>query len=155
MDKEALTQELARIIGGYIRERGMELVELILRHEGQGLVLRVLVDWPGGGITMGECARLNQQISHILDSSDIIQQRYMLEVCSPGLDRPLVTRMDFSRCQNKTARFFLREAVNGKIEIEGVIAAVTEDAVEVHSQNLRVSVPLAKIARAKQVIDAA
>lgn len=84
-----------------MKNQNLDLVDIIYRYEGRGLVLRVLVDKPEGGITLDECAGLNNEISRILDEKDMLQQRYILEVSSPGLDRPLNSKNDFLRCINK------------------------------------------------------
>lgn len=152
MDKQEFIAELKNIIGGYLKARGLDLVDLICRHEGRDLILRVLVDRPEGGITLGECAELNIQISNLLDEKDLLQTRYIMEVASPGLDRQLRARSDFQRCINRRARFFLNEPVNGKIELEGIISKVEGDSVYIDSNNEVIEIPLKKINKAKRVI---
>ena len=128
------------------------MVELIYRHEGRDLFLRILVDKPEGGIILEECSRLNRELGVLLDEKDILRERYVLEVASPGLDRPLKTKADFMRCLQREARFFLNEPLGGKIELAGVIEKVENDSVFVAQDNDVVEIPLAKINRAKQVI---
>lgn len=152
MDRQALQAQLELIVGDYLRTRGLELVELIYRYEGNELILRVFTDKPEGGIDMGECSFLNREISRILDEKDIPQERYLLEVSSPGLERPLIKRSDFLRCLNKHARFFLNSAVNGKIEWVGRIVRIEEDSVVVNIEAGEIVIPLANIDRAKQII---
>jgi len=153
MDRQEIIAELKDIIGDYLKLQGLDLVDLICRHEGRDLIVRILVDRPEGGITLDECAGLNIQISSLLDERGILQTRYILEVASPGLDRPLKTKNDFSRCINKKARFFLNEAVNGKIELEGQISKVENDSVYIDGKNGVIEVPLTKINMAKQIIE--
>ncbi|MFH1640417.1 MAG: ribosome maturation factor RimP [Candidatus Omnitrophota bacterium] len=153
MDKQEIISELKDIIGEYLRVQGLDLVDLIYRYEGRGLFLRILTDRPQGGINLAECARLNNEISRILDEKDILQGRYILEVSSPGIDRPLKTKSDFERCMNRKARFFLSEPVNGKIELEGVIAKAEDDSVYIDIEGESVDIPLAKLAKAKQIVD--
>lgn len=152
MDKQEIIVELRNIIGEYLKTQGLDLVDLIYRHEGRDLILRILVDRPEGGITLDECLRLNIQISILLDEKDILQTRYILEVSSPGLDRALKTKNDFSRCINRKARFFLNASINGKIELEGRICKTENDSVYIQSNNEIVEIPIAKINKAKQII---
>lgn len=152
MQRDGIISELSRILSGYLESRGAELVDLIHRYEGRGLVLRLIVDRPGGGITLDECAGINSDIGRILDEKGILEQRYILEVSSPGMDRPLINRNDFLRCLDKRARFFLNEAVEGKIEIEGAIKEVGADSLKLDKEGIIIEIPLAKINRAKQVI---
>ncbi len=153
MDKQELIAELTGIIGDYLKNQGLDLVELIYRQEGRDFVLRILVDRPEGGITIGECAGLNTQISNLLDEKDILQARYILEVASPGLDRPLKAKSDFMRCINRRARFFFNEPINGKLEIEGLINKIEGDSVYIENENGIIEAPLTKINKAKQVIE--
>lgn len=150
MDRESLHAELNKIIGEYVRFRGLILVEIIFRYEGRDLFLRILADHPEGGISLGECTELNHEIGLILEEKSLIPDRYILEVSSPGLDRPLKTKEDFLRCRNKVATFFLREMQDGRLEITGKITNVTEDVVEVEAEGKVVPIPIATIAKAKQ-----
>ena len=152
MDREAVIGGLKNIIGDYLQARNIDLVDFIYRYEGKDLALRILADNPEGGISLGECACLNRDISRIMDEQDIIQERYTLEVSSPGLDRPLKTKSDFLRCSNKKVRFFFGEPVNGKFELEGIINKVGDDTVFIDIANQTVEAPLAKIRKAKQVL---
>jgi len=153
MDRQAIVDELKSIIQDFLLAQGLDLVDLILRYESRDLVLRILADKPEGGISLGECANLNIQISRILDEKDILKERYILEISSPGLDMPLKTKSDFRRCLNRRVRFFLKEAINGKVEIEGIINRVEEDLVCVDIDDGLVQIPLPKIAKAKQIVN--
>ena len=144
--------QLNKIISDFLAENNFELVEFIHRYEGRDLVLRLLVDKTEGSISMGECAQLNRQIGRLLDEKDIITSRYILEVSSPGLDRPLKTRKDFMRCLNKQVVFFLNDLVNGKCQWQGLINRVDERAVFIDQSGQVLDIPLTKINKAKLVI---
>lgn len=152
MSREERIIELENFFKDYLRTQGLDFVELIYRYEGRNLVLRLLVDKPEGGIILDECAELNNQISRILDEKNLIQDRYILEVFSPGLDRPLKTKNDFSRCINRRVKFFLSEAINGKIEIDGVIKEPQEQGVSIETGGGEVQIPFSKINKAKQIL---
>lgn len=151
MDRQRLAEEIRKTIADFISAHGLELVDLIYRYEGRDLYLRILVDYPEGGITIGECAGLNSSISRILDEEDIIGSRYILEVSSPGLDRPLRTKNDFLRCLNKEAIFFLRQSVNARLELSGRISEVRDDAVGIDIEGSLVWVNFVDISKAKQL----
>ena len=152
MDRQGVISELRSIIGNYLKNQNLDLVDLIYRYEARDLVLRILVDRPEGGISLGECADLNQEISRILDEKYILQERYILEVSSPGMDRPLNSRADFLRCINKQVRVFLNESINGKWELEGVISSVTDESVYIDIRDEAFEIPLTKITKGKRVI---
>lgn len=151
MDSQEVINELRIIIGDFLKKQNLDLVDLAFRYEGKDLGLRLLTDKPEGGITLDECAYLNNEISRIIDEKGILQQGYILEVSSPGLDRPLNSKNDFLRCINRTVRLFLNEPINGKWELEGLVSAVGEDSVSIGITGQALEVPLSKITRAKQI----
>lgn len=152
MDREGLVKELRIVLDDFLKVRGLDLVDLIHRYEGRDLILRVLVDRPKGGISLGDCAGLNRDLSALLDEKSILQDGYTLEVSSPGLDRPLETENDFSRCLNKRVRFFLNEFIDGKLEWDGIINNVGGKIVYIDVDKGIIQVPLDKINKAKQII---
>lgn len=152
MNRQELLSELNQIISDYLKEQGWDLVDFIYRYEGRDLFLRIMVDRPEGGITLGECANLNHEISRILDEKDILQQRYILEVSSPGVDRLLKTKNDFLRSINRKVRFFLLSPINGKVELEGIITRVDVISVYIDVNGDIIEIPLSKINKAKQII---
>jgi len=151
MDRQAIINELTGEIVDYLKNQGLELVDLIYRYEGKNLILRILADRPEGGIRLDECARLNNEIGMILDEKNLLQERYLLEVSSPGIDRPLKTKDDFARCMNRRIRFFLHELVKGKMELEGVINKLENESVYIDIGTEIVEIPLPKISKAKQI----
>lgn len=96
-----------------IERRGAELIEASFRRNGPRGVLTFIVDKPGG-ITLDECAAINRALSE----GDFIQGSYLLEVNSPGLDRPLKTDRDFERAMGETISVTYRDP-------EGRVRAVT------------------------------
>jgi len=150
--KEELIKELNELIGACLSRQNLELIDLICRDEGNNLVLRILVDVPGGGITLGECALLNRKLGELLEEKNIIDGNYVLEVYSPGLDRCLKTQKDFSRLLNKEAVFFLNDLVGGKCQWQGVISKVDDKSVSIGHSGQVLEIPLIKINKAKLVI---
>lgn len=152
MDRYEITRQLEAVIAEYLSGGGLELVELIYRREGRDQVLRVLADRPEGGISIGECAQLNRKLGAVLDEKGLLQEGYVLEFSSPGLDRPLSTKRDFLRCKDKLVKFFLREPIEGKIEWDGEIISVDDNAVHIDTKDKQLSIPLASVNKAKQII---
>ena len=152
MDREAVINQLRNNIEDYLSSRNLILVDLIYRHEGMDLFLRILTDWPEGGISIDECARINRELSDILDENDALQLRYILEVSSPGLDRPLKQKNDFLRCVNKKVRIFLKESVDGIWELAGIISKVEDEYIYIDIAKETKQIPLNKINRGKQII---
>jgi len=152
MDNEALIEQLKKIILPIVEQENSELVDIEFKSTRQGAHLIVLVDSKDGKIDADALASINHKVGDILDQNDLINQKYTLEVSSPGLDRPLSTARDFERNMNKSVKFFLIEAISGKIEHDGIVKEVKGEAVVVESENGTLEIPLSKIRKAKQII---
>lgn len=147
-----LTEELKKIIMPSLEEEGIELIELNFVRTGDSSLVRLLVDKKEGAINLGDCARLNQKIGGVLENNEILQDRFILEVSSPGLDRLLKTKGDFLRRVNKNVKFFLKEQINGRIEQEGVVINIEDEAVVIKNKDGNLLIPLSVINKAKQII---
>jgi ribosome maturation factor RimP len=171
--KEALSQELNFLISGYLESQNLELVDLLFRPQGTRLIITVLVDKPPGNaclparqglpstgqshkrqgaITLQECALLCRQLKNLVEEKNIIQEDYVLEVSSPGLDRPLKKKEDFLRALNKEAVFFLNDLMNGKCQWQGIIYKVDDVIIGVQVDGQILEIPLTKINKAQLVI---
>ena len=150
MDK--LLDKIKQAAEPYINNMGYEMVDLSLSKTKNGWILRFLVDKPAGGITIQECAVLNEGLGGFLDKEGILEEGYSLEVSSPGIDRPLVTKKDFLRIYGRWIRVFLNEPIKGKVEMEGILEAVKGDFLYLMSGKEKLEVSLDKVKKAKQVI---
>lgn len=157
---DELLDKIKQVVQGYIEGLGYELVDLGLSKTRGNITLRILTDKPKGGINLKECADLNQGLSAILDRENTLGGSYVLEVSSPGIDRPLTSRKDFLRAGERQIRVVLSEPIEGKYEITGIITKVEDDSLFLDSgkkiidgeRGRTIKIPLNKIKKAKQVI---
>lgn len=150
MDYEEIIEKVKAATAQLLQEEGVELIEIIYRRENQGMVLRFSVDKPEG-ITLNECAFLNKEISRILDEQNTIDQRYILEVSSPGLDRPLKNRHDFERVLGRLIRFYMYEKIDGHNDFAAKVLEVKPQTIIMEREkDLKIlEIPLENIAKAK------
>lgn len=109
------------------------MVDLSISRGRRRSVIRLLVDKPGG-ITLDECARLNQEIGRLIERENIIQESYVLEVSSPGLDRPMESTRDFQRCLGQLVKIVLRKPLNRQNVWVGVMEAVDKANVVIRTE---------------------
>jgi len=121
-----LSEQLKERLLPLVKEENLELVDLEFFPGGPRFLLRIYVDKPGG-VTIDDCANLSRKVADFLDMEDLIPHRYNLEVSSPGLERPLITREDFIRKIGEKIRLFLKEPVEGKLELVGEIKNLQEE----------------------------
>lgn len=87
---------LIAVIEPIVEQAGAELVDLEVAGSHGRPVVRAYVDTEQG-ITLDECARLSRLLEAELERSGTVPERYVLEVSSPGIDRPLTRRQHFER----------------------------------------------------------
>jgi len=103
-------------------------------------------------MTVEDCADISRQISALLDVEDPIQTQYTLEVSSPGIDRPLVSREDFVRFTGFEAKVELNRPVDGQKRFRGRLLGLAADDVHLALEGREVALPFADIARAKLML---
>lgn len=151
MDKKILN-EIKDILEGFLAEKDFTLVDALYRYAAKRPILSILVDRPQGGITLDECAVLNNQISELLDEKNLTNESYVLEVSSPGLNRPLKNIPDFRRCINRLVLVYTGESIKGMTQHSGIIKDVDENLLYLDIDSQRLQIPLNKIIKAKQII---
>ena len=127
-------------------------MDIVASRRGRRLNICLILDRKTGGITLNECADINREISAILDKENFIQESYILEVSSPGVDRPLVTEDDFRRNISRNLRLTLRQEEGGDLQVEGELLKVGSGGIVVKTKEGEVDIPLTKIKKAKQII---
>ena len=152
----SIVEILKEKIGSLVEEDGLEIVDLKFFERGPASVLRIYVD-KAGGVTVDQCANLSRRIGDFLEIEELIRHRYKLEVSSPGLDRPLFSGADFKRKIGERVRVFLKEEVDGKMELlgkiknlegENLLLLVESKASGLNNAKQEV-IPLKKVAKAK------
>ena len=152
MDQTAILNRVRELIQPLLAGRGAELVELSAHPAGGRLILRCLVD-TARGITLDELSGLNRSIGAVLDEHDVIPDRYLLEVSSPGLDRPLKTATDFERVIGRRVRVMSTVPIVAQQEHRGEVLNAGEEAVVLRlDSGDKLQIPLSQIMRAVQEI---
>ena len=94
MAKSNTEKKVLPLLEPIVAERGLELVDLEFVKEGANWYLRVYID-KEGGVSIDDCEAVSRALEAKLDEKDPIEQAYVLEVSSPGIDRPLKKDADF------------------------------------------------------------
>lgn len=145
-------ERVKELIATYLVEHDIELVEIGYKRVQGEMTLRLLVDTPGG-IRMDECEALNNYLSDVLDRENIIEEHYVIEVSSPGLDRPMKTDRDFERNVSKAIEVTTYEPIDGRKAHEGLLIGMDKEKIVVEKDGISTVIPRSKIAVARQKID--
>ncbi|MBN1464255.1 ribosome maturation factor RimP [candidate division KSB1 bacterium] len=145
-----LVEEIGKLIGPRLEDMGVELVELQFSRSKRPTI-RLFV-WQEGGISLDRCADISRQISDLLDRKDLISSSYILQVSSPGLDRPLKNRRDFARQIGQTVKVTAKDEEKTKT-MQGCVKSVSDTAVTLTAEDEEFDVELDKIVTAKVLVD--
>lgn len=107
-----------------------ELADVEFVKEGPNWYLRVYID-KEGGISIDDCEMISKELEKKLDETDPIEQAYILEVSSPGLDRPLKKDSDFVKYEGELIDIKLYRPKNGKKEFQGQLLGYADGVVSI------------------------
>lgn len=154
--------EIARELEARIEELGYELVELERAGSAQRPILRLRIDrldaaTPEAGVSVEDCTRVSRALESFLDESAALAPKYVLEVSSPGVERPLVRHRDFERFAGKEIAISGKEPLAGRARrLEGTLLGIegegAESAIRIRlAKGEEISIPRAEVTRAHLV----
>ncbi len=142
--------ELESLIEPVTAGLGYELVGVEYIPQGRHSLVRVYIDRPDG-ISVDDCEKISRQVSALLDVEDPIRGQYVLEVSSPGLDRPLFSAQHFVRFAGHKSKIRLRSPLEGRRNFVGVLRGVDEGMVVMEMEEREYRLPLDMIEKANLV----
>jgi ribosome maturation factor RimP len=152
MGKPSIHQAVAKIIEPITQEENIELVDVEYKKVGKTLALRIYID-KKLGITLDDCQRISRQVEDLIEVHDVIADPYVLEVSSPGLDRPLKKERDFIRNKEKRVQIKSFSPINGKKRRVGTVQDFKSGTLYLKDTDGIQEIPLDNIAQAKLTID--
>lgn len=144
--------ELENLLSPVILSMGYELVYVYYLKENGNWIVRVSID-KDGGICLNDCEHVSKVIDGKLDEIDLIKTSYLLEVCSPGLDRPLIKEKDFVRFQGRKIKVKTKEPLENRKNFTGVIKGFEEGTLALIDGEEIFLIPLEKIQKANLVTE--
>jgi ribosome maturation factor RimP len=119
---------------------------------GKRKTLQVMAEKPDGSMDVEGCAELSRALSEFLDQEDVLAGDFLLEVSSPGIDRPLTRLTDFSRWAGHEAKIELSVPLDGRKRLRGTLLGLDGAEVVLETGGSKVTVPFRSIADAKLVL---
>lgn len=129
---EQLALEIAQPIAESL---GLEVVEAEYKKEGSDYFLRIIIDREDGYIGIDDCEAVSKRFSEQLDKKDPIKPPYILEVCSPGLDRKLKREKDFLRFIGSEVDVKLYSPIDSVKEFSGNLTGYKNGVATITSRN--------------------
>lgn len=147
MAKNDLLTKLWDIGHKVVKSKGFELVDMEFVKELGNRYLRYYIDKPGG-ITLDDCQLISVEVSKVLDDIDPIPYSYILEVSSPGIERPIKQDKDFLKYIGSYVEIKTFEKIEGKKVFTGTLEDYSNGIVTVKNGK-SYSIPGEKISSAK------
>jgi len=152
--------EIERVALPVVERHGCELVQVSFNREAQGRVLRLLVERKGSdpatgsGVDHALCASISRELSDAVEAWDSADAPLVLEVSSPGIERPLVRPADYERFAGRPVRMRTIRVVDGRKRFTGLLGGLDAGAVTVLlDDGGRAVIPLELITKANLVFD--
>jgi len=150
--KSQIEVQVARLVEPYIEQLDLELVDVEYVKEGAHWYLRIFID-KEGGVDLNDCQEISRLVSEKLDQVDPISQAYMLEVSSPGLERPLNKDEDFVRFREKLVTVHTYAPFQGFKEFTGYLLGLEDKQIVLEFQGEKVSIPRELVSKTHLAIE--
>ncbi|HWU48683.1 MAG TPA: ribosome maturation factor RimP [Asticcacaulis sp.] len=156
--KTAEDRKLIELFDPIAEAQGLNIVRIRMMgssRAGGARRLQIMAERKSDGdINVNECARLSRAISALIDEADPIPGEFVLEVSSPGIDRPLTRIEDFETYEGLEARIELDRLAEGRKRFRGVLAGIEDDhiAIDLEGETETAMIPFAWIVEAKLVL---
>lgn len=152
MSKNNLLDNLYEIGNNIVKIHDIELVDVELVKEAGNWYLRYYIDKPGG-VTIDDCQKVSEQLSDHLDVSDPISHSYILEVSSPGIERPLKNKKDFLKAINTRIEVKTYKPIENQKTFVGTLLSYSDEFVVIEVGKRKVNIPTNQISSAKTMFE--
>ena len=152
MGKTSIYQSVADLIKPTLEGNGIELVDVEYKKTGKAWSLRVFID-KNQGVTVYDCQKLSREIEDLIEIHELIADHYVLEVSSPGLDRPLKKESDFLRNKGKQILVKTYSPINDSKTNTGTVKNFANGTLFLENQKNILEISLTNIVQAKLIIE--
>ena len=149
-----LCQKIQEMIEPSLTHLGYEIVRILLQG-GDVKTVQVMVERiDRKDMTLDDCEKVSRTVSALLDVDDPFFSRYVLEISSPGIDRPLIKALDYVRFAGFDAKVETLVPLKGRRRFKGKILGLTDDekSVRLDAEEGEVSIELENISKAKLIL---
>lgn len=144
---------IKKLIEPVVNNMGVTLEDIELTRMGGKFLLRIFID-KAGGVTLNDCEQVSREVEAHLDVEDPIPYSYILEVSSPGMDRPLKKQEDFKRFCGRMARIVISHPIENQTFFIGEILETGDsEMVLLLPKDRKVTIPYKDISRARLEVE--
>ena len=150
-----IVQKITEIIEPTLIDRGFELVRVLFQGADTNNTLQIMVEHADHtDMKADDCETLSRALSAVLDVEDVISSRYVLEVTSPGIDRPLLKLSDYERFIGYEAKIETATVHEGQRRFKGTIVSVdSSGSIVLATEGLQITLSFSDIIKAKLILN--
>jgi len=153
MKIKELSTKVWNLIEPVVSSLGLELVDIELNEMNRKALLRVFID-KEEGVTIDDCTTVSREISALFDVEDPIPRAYVLEVSSPGIDRPFKGLKDYKKQIGKTVRVVTHEPIDKQTFFVGKLEEAGEDSIVLLlPKDRKIVLPYTNISKARLEVE--
>lgn len=134
MQVKDIIKRVEELVQPFIDENGYELVEVEFVKEGPNHYLRLYVD-KDGGFSINDCELVSRYVEGKLEAEDFIEQAYILEVSSPGIDRVLKKDYEYTKYKGKDVDVKLFKPIDKVKEFTGSLVGLIDDKIVITTED--------------------
>ncbi|GHF16319.1 ribosome maturation factor RimP [Kordiimonas sediminis] len=142
---------VAGLIEPTVESLGFELIR-VTYGGGRKPTLQIMAERPDGTMSVDDCARLSREVSALLDVEDPLPGEYLLEVSSPGIDRPLTRRKDFERWLGFDAKVEMKTQIADRRRFRGILKSLEGNDLTLALEDGDVILPFDDVQKAKLLL---
>lgn len=146
-------ERIKQIIESSVNAEGFDLVRVLFSGAEKDNTLQIMVErLDGTNMTSDDCEKLSRSLSALLDVEDVIQSRYLLEITSPGIDRPLVKLADYDRFKGREAKIETLLPIDGRKRFKGELLGTDGKKIILNFEGKEIKIDFEAITKAKLVL---
>jgi len=150
--RESVKERIQNLAEGVAARHGYEVVDVEYTKEKGRWFVRIFIDKPLG-ITLNDCEQMSRDLSDELDENDFIPHAYILEVSSPGLERPLKRPEDYRRFEGRLIEVKCYAPVGGLRKLRGRLAGSDQEGITIEADGEILRVAWPNIAKASLAVE--
>jgi len=150
--REDMKKKITELADSVAGQYGVDIVDVELAGSSGKPLIRIFID-KENGVTLDDCGKFSRALSALFDVEDPIPTSYILEVSSPGLDRPLKVIRDFERSIGKLVRIVTRTKIDEQYVFTGRLTRVEGENIILSFDDKEMEIPFDQISRARLEIE--
>ncbi len=152
LTSEGRAETIESLVAPSLQAEGFDIVRVLFSGDRRPKLQIMVERQDGRAVSVDDCALASRLVSAVLDVEDPVSGSYVLEVSSPGIDRPLTRLQDFERFAGFEARVELRVPVEGRRRFRGRLMGVEQDRIRLETEQEQVELSFDDIQKAKLVL---